>query len=161
MTTPVDYIAETRRIYDAQGFPSYRWIENVEPAPWTPIEVPLSAARIALVASGGIYEHGQLAFHHSDDTSLRIIENDVDSAALRTTHFAYDLTDARADINCVFPIDGLRTLAARGVIGTPANVHCTFMGGIYSARRVREELAPRVEAVMRSQEVDLVLLVPV
>jgi hypothetical protein len=35
------------------------------------------------------------------------------------------------------------------------------MGGIYSARRVRDELAPRIVEALRRMAVDAVLLVPV
>ena len=35
------------------------------------------------------------------------------------------------------------------------------MGGIYSSRRVRDELAPDITDNLRRQEVDVVLLVPV
>jgi hypothetical protein len=37
----------------------------------------------------------------------------------------------------------------------------TFMGGVYSARRVAEELAPRLTEHLLADRVDAVLLVPV
>jgi len=37
----------------------------------------------------------------------------------------------------------------------------TFMGGIYSARKVREILAPALAAHLSSEGVDVVILVPV
>jgi D-proline reductase (dithiol) PrdB len=77
------------------------------------------------------------------------------------THFAYDFTDARQDPNVVFPIDTLRGLVHEGVIGELATHAYTFMGGIYSARRLREELAPQLTQRMLEDRVDAVLLVPV
>ena len=80
---------------------------------------------------------------------------------LRATHFAYDLTDARRDINCVFPIDTLRGLVADGTVGSLAPNFYTCMGGIYSARRVREELAPAIVERCLNDRIDGLLLVPV
>jgi D-proline reductase (dithiol) PrdB len=113
------------------------------------------------VASGGIYVSGQVAFHWKDDTSYRAIPTDVDTRELRATHFAYDLTDARADPNVVFPIDPLRRLASEGAIAGLSPYAYTFMGGIYSARRVLEELAPALGERLLADAPDAVLLVPV
>jgi D-proline reductase (dithiol) PrdB len=113
------------------------------------------------VASGGIYVTGQVAFHYKDDTSWRMIPTDVKTADLRATHFAYDLTAARQDPNVVFPIDTLRGLVREGVIGALAAHAYTFMGGIYSTRRVREELAPQLLERLLAEHVDAVLFVPV
>jgi D-proline reductase (dithiol) PrdB len=61
----------------------------------------------------------------------------------------------------VFPIERMRELEAEGVIGELADPAYTCMGGIYSARRVRNELVPAVvDSVVRAG-VDLFFLVPV
>lgn len=157
----VDYIAQTKAAYDKLGYESYRWAENTDPAPFVEPTKPLAESTVALIASGGVYRVGQTAFHHRDDTSYRRIAADVDLADLRTSHFAYDLTAARKDPNSVFPIDPLRALAAGGEIGRVADHALTFMGGIYSQRRVNEELIPALTAEVRRLEPDVVLLVPV
>jgi D-proline reductase (dithiol) PrdB len=158
---PADYIAETRRLYSALGYEPYRWAERPEPPPWAPLDRPLGECRVGVIASGGIYRAGQVAFHHRDDTTVRIVGRDTPTAELRATHFAYDLADARADPNCVFPIDTLRDLAADGVIGELADELYTFMGGIYSTRKVEETVAPRLVDLVAGQHPDIVLLVPV
>ena len=158
---PVAYIARIREKYASLGYPDYRWVVNDTPPPWQPLLKPLSACRLGLIASGGIYVTGQVAFHYNDDTSYRIIPTDVNTADLRATHFAYDLTDARSDVNVVFPIDPLRQLVKEGIIGALADYAFTFMGGIYSARRVQEDLAPQLTEHMLAEQVDAVLLVPV
>ncbi|MPY91656.1 MAG: hypothetical protein GEV08_00925 [Acidimicrobiia bacterium] len=157
----VDYIAETRATYDKLGYPPYRWVASETPPPWAPLRKPLADSRIGLVASGGIYRAGQVAFHFRDDASYRVIPTDVDTSELRATHFAYDLGDARRDINVVFPLDTLRALVADGAVGELAPEAFTFMGGIYSTRRVAEQLAPELQARLVAQEVDALLLVPV
>lgn len=160
-TVPVAYIARITEKYASLGYPPYHWVVNDEPPPWQPLPKPLSECRLGLIASGGIYITGQVAFHYKDDTTFRVIPRDVDTADLRATHFAYDLTDARRDINVVFPIDTLRRLEREGVIGELAEHAYTFMGGIYSARRVREELAPRFVERLLAEKVEVLLLVPV
>ena len=100
---PIDYIERTRAQYDALGFPPYAWTnQKDEPPPFEPISKPLSEMRVALIASGGIYQRGQIAFHHRDDTSFRIIDTTEPSETLRTSHFAYDMTSS-AKHQCYFP----------------------------------------------------------
>ena len=79
----------------------------------------------------------------------------------RISHFAYDTRDARSDPNVVFPIDTLRGLVAEGKLGELAARAYSFMGGIYSSRKVRDTLAPALADRIVQDEVDLVLLVPV
>ncbi|MBI5948012.1 MAG: hypothetical protein HY875_07735 [Chloroflexi bacterium] len=158
---PVDYIARLKRTYAKLGYPAYQWVHSETPPPWAPVRKPLSESRLGLIASGGIYAAGQVAFHFKDDTGIRAIPRDVPTAELRTAHFAYDQTDARSDPNVVFPIDTLRNLVAEGVIGELASHAYTFMGGIYSARRVREDVAPALRQRLQDERVDIALLVPV
>jgi D-proline reductase (dithiol) PrdB len=121
----------------------------------------MSECRLGLAASGGVYVAGQVAFHYKDDTSLREIPADAKTSDPRATHFAYDLSDARRDPNVIFPIDTLRGLAREGIVGSLAGSFQSFMGGIYSTRRVLAELAPQLLTRLREEEVDAVLLVPV
>ena len=158
---PIDYIAVTRETYARLGYQSYRWALNEDPPPWATLGKPLSEARLGLIASGGIYRHGQVAFTHRDDVTHREIPTDVDTDELRVTHFAFDPAAARRDPNVVFPIDTLRSLVAEGTVGEMAPLALTFMGGIYSQRRLASELIPVLVDRALEMEVDAVLLVPV
>lgn len=157
----VDHIQQTRDSYAQLGYDSYRWADEPEPASFVAPTKPLSESKVALVASGGIYQVGQVAFHHKDDTSYRRIPTDVDVSELRTSHFAYDMTAARKDPNVVFPVDALRSLVSDGTIGSLTPHALTFMGGIYSQRRLKEELIPAFADEIAAMEPDVVLLVPV
>lgn len=161
MRPPVDYIERTRAQYDALGYPPYQWVENPDPPALAPLGRPLTEARIGLVGSGGIYVAGQVAYHHRDDTSIRIVPRDTPKADLRVSHFAYDMTAARADPDVVFPLGTLRDLARAGVIREPGSNAYAFMGGIYSSRKVREFVAPTIAERLAADEVDAALLVPV
>ncbi|MAD06101.1 MAG: hypothetical protein CMP86_01675 [Gammaproteobacteria bacterium] len=163
MTTsePIDYIQRTRDQYAALNYPPYQWAHNLEPPPWQRLQKPLKECRVGLVCSGGIYELGQIAFHHKDDNSLRLIRTDVGVERLRTSHFAYDQTAAHEDINAVFPLQPLQRALARGQIGALASQALTFMGGIYSQRKVMEQLAPAIANHLVADEVDVAVMVPV
>ena len=158
---PIDHIGRTRDQYASLGYPPYAWVTHPEPPPFQRLSKPLSECRLGLVSSGGVYQVGQVAFHYKDDTSLRVIDTAVDVADLRATHFAYDLTDARKDPNVVLPLAALKALDNSGELGELARNAYTFMGGIYSARKVREQIAPELVQRFQRDEVDVVLLVPV
>ena len=160
-TEPIDYIARTKAQYAALDYPAYRWVENTDAVPWSSLKKPLSQCKVALICSGGIYKKGQIAFHYEDDISFRIIASDTAQSDLRITHFAYDMTSARNDPNVVFPTQGLKALADEGAIGELATNAYTFMGGIYSSRKVSSQLAPELANRVIKDEVDVVVLVPV
>jgi len=161
MQQPVEYIRRITNNYAKLGYKPYQWVSNQEPPPWQPLNKPLSECRVGLIASGGIYVTGQVAFHFKDDASFRAIPTTVKTSDLRTAHFAYDQTDARRDPNVVFPIDTLRRLVKEGFIGSLTEHAYTFMGGIYSSRRVRDELALQLTERLLAEKADLALLVPV
>jgi D-proline reductase (dithiol) PrdB len=158
---PIDYIQRTREQYDALGYPPYAWVANTDQPPFTPLKKTVAESRIGLIGSGGIYTTGQSAYHYKDDTSYRVIETSEPTKNLRATHFAYDLTDARQDPNVVFPLDTLRQCVRDGQLGSMGPRAYAFMGGIYSARKVANILAPALADRVQNDEVDLVLLVPV
>ena len=160
-SAPVDYIARTREQYEKLGYPPYRWVRNEDPPPFAPLAKSLSEAKVGLVASGGVYRSGQVAFHYRDDFSFREIPADTPASELRATHFAYDLADARRDPNAVFPLATLRSLVDEGHIGGLAPQAYAFMGGIYSVRKVCDALAPAIADRLLRDEVDLAILVPV
>jgi len=164
MTTrrpPVDHIVRTRDLYSGLGHDPYRWVRNDGSPPWTELRKPLRECRVGLVGSGGVYRAGQVAFHRREDIALRVMDRSVPVSELRTRHLAYDQADARIDPNVVFPVDTLHALAAEGVIGELSPRAYAFMGGIYSARRVRDVLAPEISRRLAEDQVDLALLVPV
>jgi D-proline reductase (dithiol) PrdB len=54
----------------------------------------------------------------------------------------------------------MRDLEVEGAIGRLADPTYSFMGGIYSTRRVREEVAPRFVEMLKCNNVDVFYLVP-
>jgi hypothetical protein len=158
---PISYIERIAAQYRALGYDDYRWVRADTAPPMAHLSKPLSECRVGLIATGGIYAVGQTAFTHRDDTTYRSIPSSTDEADLRATHFAYDLTDARDDIGVVFPLAALRALVGSGEVGELAPDLFGCMGGVYSQRRVRENLAPALVERCLADSIDVVLLVPV
>jgi D-proline reductase (dithiol) PrdB len=153
---PIEYIARTRALYD--DFIPYRWVEN-DSAPFTPLTRPIAESRIAMISSGGIMYRDQPRFHH-EDASYRRIPLDAHPGDLSVWHFGYPTRDAERDANCVFPLARMRDLAAAGVIGQLVDPAFSFMGGIYSARKVRDDLAPQIVNELKRAHADAFFLVP-
>ncbi len=159
-TMPVRYIQAITERYQRLGYQPYRWLVADGAPPWQPLAKPLRAARLGLLSSSGAYALGQVAYHYKDDCSIREIPSATPDAELRFSHITENyLVAARRDPGCMMPLRALRKLARDGVIGSLADKVLSCMGGVYSQRRVREEVAPAVLDAMRRQEVDAALLI--
>lgn len=154
----VPYIERTRSLYASQA--PYRWVVSHDPPLWAPMRKPLAESRVALIASGGVHLRAHEPFHFRNDLSHREIPFDARADELDVAHFGYDTRDARRDPGCVLPLAALRALRDAGEIGSLPPSALSFMGGIYSARLVREELAPRLRELVLRQRADLAYLVP-
>ena len=159
--TPIGYMQRTRENYEKLGFEPYQWFQADTAPAFAPVEKPLAESRLGLVSTAGAYVRGQVAYHYRDDTGIRSIPADTRVADLRFSHIMENLlVEARQDPCVVFPLEALRRLADEGVIGEPAANYYSCMGGVYSTRRVREELIPDLEAALAKERLDLLLLVP-
>jgi len=158
MTVP--YMKNTADRYKRLGYEPYRWFLADGAPSWAPLARPLGVARVGLLCTAGVYSVGQVAYHYKDDSSIRAIRSATPDALLRFAHVTENfLSDARRDPQCLVPTAALRRLADEGVIGSLADTFYSCMGGVYSQRRVREELAPALLEAFGAQAVDAVLLV--
>jgi D-proline reductase (dithiol) PrdB len=71
----------------------------------------------------------------------------------------FDRTGYQEDHNVAFPIDRLNELAHRGVIGSVARHHYSFMGA--TQIRALEGKARELAGLLKADSVDAVLLTPV
>src|SRR5262245_43268138 len=129
-----------------------------EKIPWTPLRKPLSECKVVLVTTGGVHMRRDKPFNLNSDSTFRVIPGNVLPEDLAISHQAYDRTDAIKDINLVFPIERLRELEAKRVIGRLADEHYGF-----GLERSAQKLVPSINEVaqrIRSAGVDLALLVP-
>lgn len=154
----IKYVDVTRTMFPDQ--PPYQWTENTT-APWTPITKSLTESRVALISSGGVHHEDQPPFRpDKNDLTFREIPSDTDAHELRISHDYYDHADAEKDVNCVFPIERMRELAADGFIGGLSQVHFTFMGRIFRKTALITEMIPVLITRLKALNVDLTFLVP-
>lgn len=147
------------------------WIAR-EPSrsiPWTPIGKPLAEARLAMVSSAGIALDGDPPFDAEGerrnpwwgDPSYRELPAGTRTGEVSVSHLHIDTRLAERDLNCVFPLERAEELCAEGLLGELAPTHYSFMGYLPRTETFLEESVPRMIASMNSEEVDVVLLVPV
>ena len=158
---PVRYMEAIRSRYQQLGYDPYRWFEADSAPEIAPLSKDLSQCRLGVLTTSGAYVAGQVAYHYKDDTTLRAIPKQTSEESLRFAHITENyLESSRRDPGCTFPLRALRALETEGHIGELAGDLFSCMGGIYSQRRVREELIPDLEERFQAQDVDAVLLVP-
>jgi D-proline reductase (dithiol) PrdB len=159
---PIAYVSSLNEFYRSQGFPEYRWTVN-EDAPLTRPRKPLGRCRVAMLTSGGVSRRDSTPFDPQARNDLRLdgIDRDTPAGFFAIHDDYYDHRDADRDINCIFPIDRLRELAAERVIGEVAARHYSgFMGRIYVRTAVVKEAAPALARRLLDDAVDAFVLVP-
>jgi D-proline reductase (dithiol) PrdB len=129
--------------------------------PFTPLSKKIEESRVGLLSTSGAYSLGQSAYHYKDDSSLRSIDKNCSIEDIRFSHITENyLENPRKDPNCILPLGQLLRMEKEGKIGELADQVFSCMGGIYSQRKVLEDIAPDVYSRFLSQEVDVALLVP-
>jgi D-proline reductase (dithiol) PrdB len=149
-----------------------------EDGPFTPLGKPLAQARLALLTSSGhfVAEDDPRPFGIENmtqeeamariddflrtDPQLSEIPVDTPKEQLRVRHGGYDIRSALADPNVVFPLEHLRDLQGEGSIGDLALMAYSFVGACAQTPLVKR-VAPRWVEILRQQQIDAVLLVPV
>lgn len=120
----------------------------------------VSQARIALISTAGLHRRSDRPFGVGE-TGYRLIPKDVDAQDLVMSHIStnFDRTGFQMDMNMVFPLDRLRELEEQGLIGSLAEYHYSFMGATPPDKMEQE--ARQLAAILKKDQVDAVLLVPV
>ena len=145
---------EDRKLHEELNCPTF------EARPWVE-GTPLSERRVALISTAGLHRRGDRPFTLDPGDYYRIIPGDIEAKDLVMTHISanFDRSGFQQDWNVVFPIDRLRELAADGVIGSVAGFHYSFMGA--HDPMPMEQDARRIAGLLKKDNVDAVLLVPV
>lgn len=157
----VEYMKAIAERYGRLGYAPYKWYEAEEAPPFAPLRKPLSDSRLGVLTTSGAYVIGQKAYYYKDDSSTRAIPKRTPKDRIHFSHITENyLEGPRRDPACMVPTDALRRLETEGAVGEVAEDVFSCMGGIYSQRRVREELTPALLDAWRAQAVDTVLLVP-
>lgn len=155
----------TRFPYLVEGWAkSSKFVTNPE-TPWATLTKEISECQIALVTTGGVHLRCQLPFNMQDkdgDPTFRGIPSWIDTQELTITHNYYDHRDADQDVNVVFPIQRLRELEAKGIIGGIAPRHFSFMGHITGRHfgTLLKRTGPEVAGMLKEDGAEAVFLTP-
>jgi D-proline reductase (dithiol) PrdB len=137
--------------------------------PFTPLAVPLSTARIALLSTAGIScppdppfdMEGERENPIWGDPSWRRIPATATAADVEVNHLHVDTSYARGDLNVVLPLQRLAELAAEGEVGSVAPTHYSVMGFQPDASAQVAQSAPAIAEAMRADGVTGAVLAPV
>ena len=122
---------------------------------------PLRDARVAIVTTAGLRTDGVATW--SQGQGFVILDTDDRHVTLAHASPNFDRSGLAIDLNVVYPIDRLNELAARGVIGSVAPRHLSFMGAQvdHTLSTLRLDTGPAAAELLRRDGVDVVLLTPV
>jgi len=130
-----------------------------EAKPWVN-DKPLREQRVAVISSAGIHLRDDRRFA-GGESAYRDIPGDAAAEDIIMSHVSvnYDRTAFQQDLNAIFPLEHMATLAAEGFIGSVAETHYSFMGATDPRKMEAEarELAGRLKAA----NVDSAILLPV
>ncbi len=126
--------------------------------PYTPFDRDLSATTVALVSTAGVHLRSQEPYSTEGDGSFRVIPSDTPVSDLMITHTHYDHDEADRDVNCVYPIERLRELAADGTIKGVNTDFYGMMGYTLRMKQVMDETGPEIARRLERSSTDLVLL---
>lgn len=145
-----------------ENLAGYPFIAN-ERAPFTPLHRALPMLNLGLISSAGAYIDGTDPFDlesRDGDLNFREIPIEVEAEDFRYAGKGYDPKAVTEDRNAEIPIDRLREYAGNGVIGGLNQVWWSLSPWIPNARRVADDLAPRIAERLHRYEVRAALLVP-
>lgn len=120
----------------------------------------LAQRRVSIISTAGLHRRNDRPFDGMTG-DYRVIPGDCTAKDLVMTHIStnFDRTGFQQDWNIAFPLDRLRELAAEGLVGSVADYHYSFMGA--TPPEVMESAARRLAALLKGDQVDAALLVPV
>ena len=154
-TQPVPYMARSHAYYEAQGFDKHYQYAHHDDVPFTPLSKPLSESTLGIVTTASTYARIPLEPRKVDSAPIvpgpeRLYADDL-SWDKEATHLD--------DLYSYFPIAQLREQVELGKIGGIApNFHCAPTE--YSQRATNEGDAPEILERLKSDGVDVALLVP-
>ena len=120
---------------------------------------PLAERRIAIVTTAGLHQRSDRPFVMGS-VDYRVLPG-TRTRDLVSTHISpnFDRSGFAEDLNLVLPLDRLHELADRGVIGSVADNHYSFMGAAQITKL--EPAACELAGHLMADGVKGVLLVPV
>jgi hypothetical protein len=125
--------------------------------PFTPFERKLEDVSICLVTTAAVRHKDDRPFVTDGDTTWRVIDGEADAKDLRYDDTHYDHACVDRDMNCVFPIDRVRELAAERRVGGLTLRHFS-LGYSQALRDLREKTIPALVREIDRERPGAVLL---
>ena len=122
---------------------------------------PLNQRRVAIISTAGLHLQDERPFTFDPGDFYRVIPGDIKANDLFMSHVStnFDRSGFQRDWNIVFPLDRLNELREKGLIGSVADYHYSFMGAHDPAPM--EATTRKVAELLKKDSVDAALLVPV
>lgn len=127
---------------------------------WQSSVKPVNRSRVSILSSAALRLEHQTPFVPREDLSYREVPSDPAAGKIIIDHHSGIGTVPRQDPEIVFPRTALVSLVERGVVGSLAPAHYSFMGGVREHKKIENELAPAIAEKLADAQVDLALLVP-
>ena len=139
------------------NFPAFEHDDS----PFAPLRTPLSEAKLALVTTAGLHLRDDVPFASGEGT-YRVIPSGAEARDIIQSHtsIGFDRTAIYRDLNVSFPVDRLRELVDRGVVGRLSDCFYSFMGAQRSPTVIEGETGPEVGRLLLDEGVEAVLLTP-
>jgi hypothetical protein len=125
--------------------------------PFTPFAKKLEESLVCLVSTAGVRAKSDAPFNLEGDNSWRRIDSSLSSSDLAIDDAHYDHGCIDKDVNCVFPVDRLASLAREGRIAGMTPQHFS-MGFSQALRELRETTVPQIARAVAAARPDAVLL---
>jgi D-proline reductase (dithiol) PrdB len=125
--------------------------------PFTPFKRKLEESLVCLVSTAGVRAKSDAPFNVEGDNSFKRIDGSLSATELAVDDSHYDHGCIDKDVNCVFPLDRLRSLAREGRIAGLTEEHFS-MGFSQALRELRETTVPQLARAVSSARPDAVFL---
>ncbi|HLN87003.1 MAG TPA: hypothetical protein VK200_11080 [Candidatus Limnocylindrales bacterium] len=127
---------------------------------WCPTTKRVEESKVALLSSAALRLAAQEPFIPREDLSYRRVPADPNAGEIIIDHHSGIGRVPKQDPEIVFPRTALAELVKRGIVGSVAPFHFSFMGGLRDHAKIENELAPAISNDLKQAQVDLALLVP-
>jgi D-proline reductase (dithiol) PrdB len=121
----------------------------------------LSTAGVALSSDQPFDLDGERADPWWGDPTFRILPRGATASDVKIYHLHINTAHGEQDLNCILPLQRLAELEEAGLVGAAAPSHYSFMGYQTRPEALLRDTTPEIIRNLKSQQVDVVILVPV
>lgn len=137
--------------------------------PWAPLREPLSARKVSLVSTAGIFLKSDVSFDYErerregvwGDPTHREIPKTAGQDDVFYSHLHVDTSFMAEDRNVAWPVDVFLDFEREGKIGALADTLYSIMGYIPNFNPLVKRTAPLMIEKMKAEGVEAVFLYPV